>query len=176
MYDPLENRIGRKGENARLRANPTYFFKLCGFCRYNDSNLRLLDKWAKENSGQKTCIRLFRNVYLQTGSGSMNLRSNRLVTPKDSSWRFGQDRVRYYLFRTPFWTISRTVSTYYSEPLSSVTNKNIYLYEKQKFKSCFIKLCKHFDNIANEYNSSKEYTKIGKNYVEDAITSFNRTR
>ena len=85
MYDPLENRIGWKAENARLRANPTYFFKLCGFCRYNDSNLRLLDKWAKENSGQKTCIRFFRNVYLQTGSGSMNLRSNRLVTPKDSS-------------------------------------------------------------------------------------------
>ncbi len=58
-----------------------------------------------------------------------------------------------------------------------IMNSNMYDdTEKQKFKDCFIKLCKHFDNIANEYNSSKEYTKIGKNYVEDAITSFNRTR
>ena len=77
--------MGWKGENARLRANPTYFFKLCGFCRYDESNLKLLDKWAKENSGQKTCIRLFRNVYLQTGSGSMNLRSNRFAKQWDSS-------------------------------------------------------------------------------------------
>ena len=85
MYEPLENRIGRKGENARLRANPTYFFKLCGFCRYDDSNLRLLDKWAKENSGQKTCIRLFRNVYLQTDLASKNHYCNRLATQWDSS-------------------------------------------------------------------------------------------
>ena len=85
MYEPLENRMGWKGENARLRANPTYFFKLCGFCRYNDSDLRLLDKWAKENSGQKTCIRLFRNVYLQTDSYSTIHRSNRLAIRKNSS-------------------------------------------------------------------------------------------
>ena len=85
MYEPLENRIGRKGENARLRANPTYFFKLCGFCRYDDSNLKLLDKWAKENSGQKTCIRIFRNVYLQTDSGSMTHYCNRFATKKESS-------------------------------------------------------------------------------------------
>ena len=85
MYKPLENRIGRKAENARLRANPTYFFKLCGFCRYDDSNLRLLDKWAKEKSGRKTCIGLLRSVYVETGSGSMKLRGNGLGTPKDSS-------------------------------------------------------------------------------------------
>ena len=85
MYEPLENRIGLKAENARLRANPTYFFKLCGFCRYNESNLKLLDKWAKENSGQKTCIRLFRRLYLQADSRRKNHRSNRLATKKESS-------------------------------------------------------------------------------------------
>lgn len=57
-----------------------------------------------------------------------------------------------------------------------IMNSSLADAEKQKFKDCFIKLCKHFDNIANEYNSSKEYNEIGKNYVEDAITSFNRTR
>ena len=77
--------MGWKGENARLRANPTYFFKLCGFCRYDESNLKLLDKWAKENSGQKTCIRLFRSLYLQTDLASKNHYCNRLATQWDSS-------------------------------------------------------------------------------------------
>ena len=77
--------MGWKAENARLRANATYFFKLCGFCRYNESNLKLLDKWAKENSGQKTCIRLFRNVYLQTDLASKNHYCNKLETQRESS-------------------------------------------------------------------------------------------
>ena len=116
--------MGWKGENARLRANPTYFFKLCGFCRYNDSNLKLLDKWAKENSGQKTCIRLFRNVYLQTGSGSMNHRSNRFAKQWDSilTLRSRQGEV------LPFPNDSRTPSrTVFELREHTASNKKLFI-------------------------------------------------
>ena len=92
--------------------------------RYDESNLKLLDKWAKENSGQKTCIRLFRNVYLQTGSGSMNLRSNRLVTPKDSILTLRSRQGEVLPFPNAFSDGFRTLSELHEHTAS---NKKLFI-------------------------------------------------
>ena len=96
--------------------------------RYDESNLKLLDKWAKENSGQKTCIRLFRNVYLQTGSGSMNHRSNRFAKQWDSilTLRSRQGEVLPFpnVFLNAFSDGFRTVSELHEHTAS---NKKLFI-------------------------------------------------